>query len=58
MPLMLLALVLICIIGCGPRYVVTDGDETTTVKKSVLDDLYRDASACADALEACQGGKK
>lgn len=57
MPLMLLALVLICTTGCGPRYVVTNGEETITVKKSVLDDLYRDASACADALDACRAGK-
>jgi hypothetical protein len=53
-----LALVLICMTGCAPRYAVVDGTETVQVKKSVLDDLYKDNTALLNALSACRGGKK
>lgn len=53
-----LVLLLICTTGCAPRYAVVDGTETITVKKSILDDLYRDNTALLDALNKCKGGQK
>lgn len=58
MLLLLLVPLLICTTGCAPRYAVVDGTETIAVKKSILDDLYRDNSALLDALNTCKGGKK
>ncbi|WP_028318373.1 hypothetical protein [Desulfobulbus elongatus] len=43
--------------GCVPRYVVIDGEETMTVKKSTLDHLYQDNEQLLQALEACRNGR-
>jgi hypothetical protein len=42
-------------IGCTKRYVVVEGDETVTVRKSTIDTLYADNEALLKALEDCQG---
>lgn len=52
-----LALALISTTGCAPRYAVVDGSETVPIKKSVLDDLYRDNTDLLKALTKCQGAK-
>jgi len=48
-------LLLISMTGCSGRYVVIQGEETTTVKKSTLDNLYSDNERLLRALAKCQG---
>lgn len=52
LPLMLL--LLISMTGCSGRYVVIQGEELVTVKKSTLDNLYRDNEQLLRALGKCQ----
>lgn len=40
--------------GCSGRFVVVDGEEVVTVKKSTLDRLYVDNELLLQALEACR----
>ena len=54
--MMLLGLMLpplISMTGCSGRYVVVQGEETITVKKSTLDNLYSDNERLIKALERC-----
>lgn len=53
-----LAIALILITGCGPRYVVTPGGETIEVPKATLDELVRNQTALLDALDQCRRGGK
>lgn len=43
--------------GCGRRYVVIEGDQNVTVKKSTIDRLYSDNENLLRALKKCQEGK-
>jgi len=45
---------LISMTGCGGRFVVVDGEEVVTVKKSTLDHLYVDNELLLQALEECR----
>lgn len=49
-------LLLISMIGCNRHYVVVSGDETITVKKSTVDNLYSDNERLLKALEQCGKG--
>lgn len=58
--LLVLALcMLISTTGCSQqrRFVVVDGGETVTVKKSELDRLYQDKELLMQALEECRSGR-
>lgn len=56
--LLILTLVLpISTTGCARRFVVIDGEETITVKKSTLDRLYNDNEILLRALEECRQEK-
>lgn len=46
---------LISMTGCGGRFVVVDGEEVVTVKKSTLDHLYVDNEMLLQALSECRG---
>jgi len=46
---------LISMTGCGGRFVVVDGEEVVTVKKSTLDHLYVDNEMLLQALAECRG---
>lgn len=57
---MMVALVLmltlqISMTGCKGHYVVIDGEETVTVKKSTIDNLYSDNELLTKALKKCKG---
>ena len=47
----------ISMIGCSARYVVVDGEQTITVKKSAIDNLYSDNERLLKALEECRGAR-
>lgn len=51
-----LLLLLISMTGCSRRYVVVGGDETMTLKKSTVDQLYGDNERLLQALEECRSG--
>lgn len=53
---LLMLLLLISMIGCNRHYVVVSGDETITVKKSTVDNLYSDNERLLKALEQCGKG--
>lgn len=50
----LMLLLPISMTGCSGRFVVVDGEEVVTVKKSTLDRLYVDNELLLQALEACR----
>lgn len=51
---LLMLMLLISTTGCSKRYVVIEGNETITVQKSTLDNLYRDNELLIQALEKCR----
>jgi hypothetical protein len=53
MALVLTLLLLISMTGCSKPYVVVDGNEMVTVKKSTLDTLYSDNERLLKAVEDC-----
>lgn len=53
--LMSMLWLLISMIGCSERYVVIHGEETVTVKKATLDNLYSDNERLLRALAECRG---
>lgn len=55
--LLLMLLPLISMTGCSGHYVVIQGEETLTVKKSTLDNLHSDNEQLLRALMKCQQGK-
>lgn len=55
---LLLALPLTFTTGCAKRYAVVDGEETITIKKSVISNLYEDVKDLTKALEDCQAKQK
>ena len=55
---LLLLITLISTTGCSRHFVVVDGGDDTTVKKSELDRLYQDNELLLKALEECRGGVK
>lgn len=46
---------LISTTACSRQYVVVDGDETVTVKKSELARLHQDNELLLSALKECKG---
>lgn len=54
---LLMPLAVTSMTGCSGRYVVIQGEETVTVKKSTLDNLYSDNERLLRALGKCQAGK-
>lgn len=59
--LMMAAALMLCLLssttGCSGRYVVIQGEQTVTVKKATLDNLYSDNERLLRALAKCQGGR-
>jgi hypothetical protein len=54
MVMLSMLMLLISMTGCGKRYIVIDGTETISVKKSTVDNLYQDNELLLQALEKCQ----
>ena len=50
-------LLLISMTGCSKHLVVVNGEETVTVKKSTIDNLYQDNELLIKALNECKGKK-